>query len=73
MKIFEKANVSGGWVCPICGKNDDKPVILAPIDESFRGQNEEAEQIHVDCINLRWRKNYQEDHSILYHLFEPKL
>jgi hypothetical protein len=39
--------------CPICGTSDDKEVVLIGIDGTEEGNNIKAEQIHLECIDLR--------------------
>ena len=52
MKIFKHANLSGINTCLICKKAEDKPVVLVGIVGTEEGNNMQATQIHVDCINL---------------------
>ena len=49
MKIFKHPNMDN-FKCPVCGRNDDKPVVLIPwlSDQA----TVLAEQIHLDCIYL---------------------
>ena len=56
MTIFEKPNTSNGWVCPICKKDDEKKVVLIPIYGKEDGNICEAEQFHLDCIDLTYYK-----------------
>jgi len=56
MRIFEKPNLSNDWKCPICNKNTETPVCLITIDGTKDGNIAEAEQVHVDCINLTMYK-----------------
>lgn len=51
MRIFEHPNMNG-FICPVCGKSDDKPVTLVGISGTEDGGNMEARQVHVDCIDL---------------------
>lgn len=53
MKVFKKMNISGK-PCPVCGTKDLKEVVLIPIDGTSEGNNEQAIQVHLDCINLRY-------------------
>jgi len=57
MNIFEKPNKGGGWECPICKTNKDGQVILAGIVGTEDGNNMQAEQIHVDCLELYIHKD----------------
>lgn len=58
MRIFQHANLNEGrWHCPICKISIDKPVVLISIMGTEQGNNMEAEQIHIDCIELSIYKN----------------
>lgn len=57
MRIFEHPNKEMNWRCPICGKDTDKPVVLAGIYGTEDGGNIQAEQIHLDCIDLTYYKD----------------
>jgi len=59
MKQFEHPNMGNDWKCPICNTNEDKPIVLMGVDGTEDGNIEEAEQIHLDCINLRLNKQYR--------------
>jgi hypothetical protein len=39
--------------CPICGTNEDKPVVLVGISGTEEGCNIKARQYHLECIELR--------------------
>ena len=52
MKIFEHPNMTE-FKCPICNTGDDEPVTLIGIGGTQEGRNIQAEQVHVDCVNLR--------------------
>jgi len=73
MRIFDHPNLDG-FVCPICGTSEDKPVTLVGILETLHDGIMQAKQIHVDCIDLLY-----DDYNIgnigdkvIYHLF-PEL
>ncbi len=66
MEIFEHPNISGDWICPICKMNTDKPCILIGIDDAESGNNIQAEQVHVHCIELRINK----EHHLIYQVYE---
>lgn len=66
MKIFEHPNTNGNWLCPICKTNENKPVILIGIDDTIDGNIMQAEQFHVDCIELMLNKEF----SIIYQKYE---
>lgn len=57
MKVFKEPNVENDWVCPICKKPTIKEVVLVGIDRTEDGNNTQAEQIHIDCIELRYYKS----------------
>lgn len=57
MKVFKHPNLSNNWQCPLCFTNDDKEVVLIGIVGTQDGFNIEAEQIHLECIDLLWDKN----------------
>jgi hypothetical protein len=53
VRVFDEPNIGDGWKCPLCGTADKKPVILAGIQGTEDGNNMQAEQIHLDCIELQ--------------------
>ena len=61
MKISNHPNTSHNWKCPICQTSDDKPVVLIGISGTERDRIIEAEQFHLECINLL----YYTDENIL--------
>ena len=58
MRAFNHPNTSNDWVCPICKINKDSPVVLIGINGTVDGNNMQAEQFHIDCIELRLNKEY---------------
>ena len=58
MKIFKKPNIENGWKCPICNTSKEKEVVLVGIIGTENGNNIQAEQIHLDCIELSYDKKY---------------
>lgn len=57
MRIFDHRNTSmPTQVCPICKTNDDKPTVLIPIVGTQEGNISQAEQFHVDCIDLSYHR-----------------
>ena len=52
MRIFEHFNTASE--CMLCGTNEDKPCTLIGVDGTQDGNIEEAEQIHVDCLEIRY-------------------
>ena len=57
MKVYEHPNTYGGWKCPICRTDDDKPVVLIDIYGTQEGNKIKAEQFHIDCIDLVYYPN----------------
>ena len=69
MRIFKKPNLSNDWKCPICGTSDIKEVALIGIEGTQEGFGTiEAEQIHLDCLDLVWVKQYK----MIYQKVEEK-
>lgn len=66
MRTFEHPNTSDNWVCPICNTNEDKPIVLIDIIGTKEGNNMQAEQFRLDCINLY----YYKDKSIIAQQFD---
>lgn len=62
MRTFQEPNLSNDWRCPICKTNDKKEVILIGITGTESGNNMQAEQFHLDCINLI----YDKEMNIIY-------
>ena len=63
MRTFKEPNLSNDWKCPICDTNDVEEVVLIGIAGTY-GDNIQAEQIHMDCIDLVYNKEY----NILYQV-----
>ena len=57
MRTFKKPNLSGNWKCPICKTDSKKEVVLIGIRGTEEGNNMQAEQFHLDCLNLIWDKD----------------
>jgi hypothetical protein len=57
MKIFKHFNQES--VCPICKQNTDGQAVLIPIDGTANDGICEAMQVHLNCINLRWRTDHR--------------
>jgi len=66
MRIFNHPAITDDWKCPICNTNEDKPIVLIPIAGTRQGNNMQAEQFHVDCIDLTWNKETNILVQILY-------
>ena len=69
MRVFPKVNLNNNWVCPICGKNNDKEVVLIPVYGTEEGNNMKANQYHLDCINLI-EEEFKEGMKIIYQVYE---
>ena len=52
MRPFDHPNMTN-FECPICHTADDKPVVLVGIDGTEDGGIMQAEQVHIECIELR--------------------
>lgn len=57
MRTFKEPNTSNDWKCPICKTPKIKPVVLIGIYGTQEGHNIQAEQIHLDCIELIYDKD----------------
>lgn len=58
MKAFKHPNLHNKeWRCPICKTREDKEVVLIGILGTESGNNIQAEQFHLDCVNLTYDKN----------------
>ena len=57
MKIFNQPNTSGDWKCPVCKTNDNLPITLIPIHGTQNGNIIQAEQFHINCLDLTYFKN----------------
>jgi hypothetical protein len=51
MRVFDHPNMDN-FVCPICKKSDDVPVVLIGIVGTEEEGNMQAKQVHVDCLEL---------------------
>ena len=53
MRVFKEPNLfNEKWKCPICGTRDVKEVVLIGKEGTQEGHNIQAEQVHLDCIEL---------------------
>ncbi len=52
MRVFDEPNLSENWKCPICKTADNKPIVLVGINGTQEGHTMQAEQVHVDCLDL---------------------
>ena len=51
MRAFDHPNMQD-FVCPICGSNEDKPVVLVGIAGTQRDRIIKAKQVHLHCLDL---------------------
>jgi hypothetical protein len=58
MKVFKQFNTTTDEPCPICGTKDEKEVVLIAIDDEVEGHNARALQVHLDCIELWYNKEF---------------
>ena len=56
MRVFDHMNQSGKDVCPICKTKKDEPVVLIAVDGTADGNLEQAIQVHLECLKLRFFK-----------------
>lgn len=58
MRVFKHPNLEG-FKCPICGTSKDGEIVLVGIQGTQEGYNMEAEQIHLNCLELTLDKERQ--------------
>lgn len=68
MKIFKELNPEGK--CAICGTNKIDQCILVGVDGTEDGNNMQAVQVHLDCIDLRI--SLKGDLAVLYQFFSKE-
>jgi len=56
MRIFKEPNLHNDWKCPICNTNDKKEVVLIGIVGTEDENIIQAEQFHLECLDLFWYK-----------------
>lgn len=72
MRTFEHPNLDG-FLCPICGTADDKPVVLVGINGTEHDNLVEALQYHLDCITLTLiRRSELPGHDAIVMFYENK-
>ena len=62
MRTFKEPNLSSGWKCPICKKDDISEVVLIGIYGTEEGHNMQAEQFHLSCLDL----GYDKEMNVVY-------
>ena len=62
MRVFDHPTIINNWKCPICKTADDKEVVLVGIDGTQEDNCIEAQQYHLDCIDLT---EYKRDKHII--------
>jgi len=72
MRVFSEFN--SYTACPICGTSNKGQSVLIAIDGTQKGNIEQAEQVHLDCLSLRMSKTsiHMPDERIVYQLFDVK-
>ena len=70
MKELRTFDGIGQGKCRICGTSDEGKVILIGIDGTASDGNEQAEPIHIGCLNLRIKE--LADKGIIYQQVEKK-
>ena len=66
MRTFKHRNTAGKNVCPICKTNDDKETVLIQILGTEDKNICEAEQFHLECLELIYDKKL----NIIYQKLE---
>jgi hypothetical protein len=66
MRAFPHPNMTN-FCCPICRKNTDLPVVLIGIEGTEDGSIIQAQQFHLDCIDLLYRKDVF-PHGLIYQI-----
>jgi len=66
MRIFKGFNKNGK--CPICGTNEDKETVLIGVTGTEEGNNMQAEQFHLECLDLLYNKEL----GIIYQKIDSK-
>ncbi len=55
MRVFEHPNMAN-FLCPICGRDTDEPVVLVSTGGRDKTGIMKAVQVHLDCIDLELRE-----------------
>lgn len=69
MRVFKHMNTSGKDVCPVCGTKEDKETVLIGIVGTEKGNNMQAVQVHLECLDLV----YDKDREVFYQILRKKI
>lgn len=69
MRVFPRPNKKYGWRCPICNTDEDGEVVLIRIAGTEDGNNAEAEQVHLDCLDLVWDR----ENGIIFQILKREV
>ena len=73
MRVFDHPNTETGWKCPICGTDEDKQIVLIGIAGTEDGNIQEAEQFHLDCLELQYYKQQPMEDAAKNGIVRPNL
>ena len=65
MRVFKEPNTAFGFECPICKTGEIKEVVLIGIKGTEKGNNIQATQIHLSCLDPIF---YKEQNVIIQFL-----
>ena len=65
MRVFEKPNLTNNWKCPICKLSTKEPVVLVGIAGTEEDNIMQADQYHLECIDLVAYRNEQQKSTLL--------
>ena len=68
MRIFKKGNWSCGAKCPICSTNKEGEVTLVGLEGTEDGYNVQALQVHIECLELTFKKGIEDTRDIIYQI-----
>ena len=72
MRVFKNGNWLHGNKCPICSTSKDGVVVLVGIEGTQEGFNIQATQVHLDCLELTFKKGAGDTRDIIYQVIVPK-
>lgn len=70
MRIFKEPNTEGGFVCPICNTGDVEPVTLVGVAGTEEGNNMQAMQVHIKCLQLVIATEKGTNKKVIFHAGE---